>query len=175
MNSESFLKRKSQKLAFLLRHDTGYAFDEHGWRDIDDLIRNHGYTMTMLEDIVTTNNKQRYEFNEDKSAIRARQGHSVKVDVELKEATPPLVLFHGTAADFLSSILEEGLKPRKRLHVHLSCDAETAHNVGSRHGEAVILRIDTRSMSDDGVRFFLSNNGVWLTDYVAPKYISVTE
>lgn len=175
MNSESNLKRKSQKLAFLLRHDTDYAFDEHGWRDITDLIRNHGYTLMLLEEIVDTNNKQRYEFNEDKTRIRARQGHSVKVDVELKEANPPSILYHGTSKSSLNSILKEGLKPGARLHVHLSSDVDTAIKVGSRHGKPIVLRIDARNMSNDGIRFFLSNNSVWLTEYVAPKYLSMIE
>lgn len=175
MNSNRNLKRKSQRLAYWLRHDTDYAFDKHGWRDTNDLICNHGYTMSMLDEIVETNNKQRYEFNEDKTKIRARQGHSIKVDVELKEAYPPSALYHGTSCNSLDSILKEGLKSRSRLHVHLSTDEHTAVKVGSRHGEPIVLKINTRSMSEDGIRFYLSNNGVWLTDYVDPKYLDVIE
>lgn len=175
MHSNNSLKRKSQKLAYLLRHDVEYDFDEHGWRDVDDLISAHGYTMPLLDEIVATNNKQRYEFNEDKTKIRARQGHSVKVDVELKEAIPPMVLYHGTSVSSLASILEEGLKPGSRLHVHLSSDIETAEKVGCRHGEPIVLKIDAQKMSNSGIKFFLSNNGVWLTNYVAPVFVSMIE
>lgn len=175
MNSGDNLRHMSRRLAFLLRHDSTYAFDEHGWRGVDDLIRHHGYSLGQLEEIVETNNKQRYEFNEDKTKIRARQGHSVNVDVELKEANPPSELYHGTAVKSLHSILEEGIKPKGRLHVHLSSDIETAAKVGRRHGVPIVLRIDTKAMSDDGMRFYLSTNGVWLTEYVDAKYISVIE
>lgn len=87
---------RGKRLAFLLRHDKNYQFDEHGWREISDLITNHGYTMDELKEIVETNNKQRYEFSEDMTHIRARQGHSVQVDVELEEKLPPDLLYHGT-------------------------------------------------------------------------------
>ena len=126
--------QKCKQLAYLLRHYTEYHFDEHGWREIGDLITNHGYTQEMLNDIVATNNKQRYEYSEDKTKIRARQGHSVQVDVKLKE--------------------------------------ETARNVGKRHDEPIIIKVDARKMSEDGIKFYLSNNGVWLTDYVGIEYIS---
>lgn len=103
------LVRKGKHLAFLLRHDTKYQFDEHGWREVSDLIKNQGYTMQELEEIVETNNKKRYKFSDDKKKIRARQGHSIPVDVELKETTPPDVLYHGTATRFLDSILKQGI------------------------------------------------------------------
>ncbi|MEZ3577196.1 MAG: RNA 2'-phosphotransferase [Muribaculaceae bacterium] len=169
------LLHKSKRLAYLLRHDKSYAFDGHGWREVEDLIRNHGFSMPMLESIVATNNKQRFEFNEDKTKIRARQGHSVNVDVELKVATPPDILYHGTSEDVVSSILNDGIKPGARLHVHLSSDAETAIKVGRRHGSPVVLKIDVAAMNADGVRFYLSNNDVWLTDFIAPKYISLID
>lgn len=175
MNSNNKLKRKSQKLAFLLRHDTTYDFDEHGWRDVEELKLNQGYTFELLEMIVASNNKQRYEFNEDRTRIRARQGHSVKVDVELAETKPSIVLYHGTSVDSVASIMKDGLNPGSRLHVHLSPDIETAKNVGTRHGERVVLKIDTQIMSNEGFKFFLSNNGVWLTNFVAPEFISVIE
>ncbi len=95
---------RGKRLAFLLRHDKNYQFDEHGWRDISDLITSHGYTMDELKEIVETNNKQRYEFSEDMTRIRARQGHSVLVDVELEEKLPPDVLYHGTGEQSLASI-----------------------------------------------------------------------
>ena len=163
--------RKGKRLAFLLRHDEEYQFDEHGWHEVSDLIANHGYTMELLDEIVETNNKKRCEFSEDKTKIRARQGHSINVDVELKETTPPDILYHGTAETTVPTILKEGIVKGNRLHVHLSQTEETAVNVGKRHGKPAVLRINTKQMSEAGIKFYLSNNGVWLTDYVSPKYI----
>jgi len=128
--------------------------------------------MEELEEIVATNNKQRYEFSEDKTRIRARLGHSIHVDVELQETTPPDVLYHGTATSAVDSIMQQGILKGKRLYVHLSETMETATNVGKRHGTPAILRIDTRRMHEDGIKFYLSRNGVWLTDHVDVKYIS---
>ena len=167
------LIQRGKKLAFFLRHDKGYLFDEHGWREISDLITNHGYTMDELKEIVATNNKQRFEFSEDMTRIRACQGHSVSVDVELEETLPPDTLYHGTAKAFLDSIMEKGIIKGNRLYVHLSSTQETATNVGKRHGEPIVLVIDAKRMSEEGHKFFLSRNGVWLTDYVDPKYIKL--
>lgn len=171
MSERKDLIRKSKHLAFLLRHDTNYAFDEHGWRDVRDLVRNQGYTKAELEEIVATNDKQRYEFNLQHTKIRARQGHSINVDVELKECTPPDVLYHGTATRFLESIYKEGIKSGSRLYVHLSPTVEIAHKVGARHGTPYVLGIDCKAMVADGLKFYLSNNGVWLTKFVAVKYL----
>lgn len=163
--------RKGKRLAFLLRHDKDYQFDEHGWREVADLIANHGYTKELLDEIVETNNKKRYEYSEEKSKIRARQGHSANVDVELKLMTPPDILYHGTAETTVSAIMKEGIIKGTRLHVHLSQTEETAVNVGKRHGKPVVLRINARQMHEDGIVFYISNNGVWLTEYVHPKYL----
>lgn len=172
MNTE--LDIKGKYLSYLLRHDK-QAFDdnkidENGWRDINELCE-LGFTRDLIELLVSTNSKKRYEFNKDKTKIRARQGHSIPVDVELKEMTPPDCLYHGTASRFIDSIMREGLKPQTRLYVHLSNDYDTAVKVGQRHGKPVILKIDTARMANDGIRFYLSNNGVWLTKYVDKKYI----
>ena len=166
---------RGKRLAFLLRHDKNYQFDEHGWREISNLITSHGYTMDELKEIVETNNKQRYEFSEDMTRIRARQGHSVLVDVELEEKLPPDVLYHGTGEQSLASILEKGINKGNRLYVHLSETRETAINVGKRHGKPVVLVIDAKRMAEDGHKFFLSRNGVWLTDYVDVKYLKNKE
>ena len=130
-----------------------------------------GYPRPILDEIVATNNKQRYEYSPDGRKIRARQGHSIPVDVELKEATPPDILYHGTATKFLESIYKKGLLPGTRLYVHLSQDEETAINVGSRHGTPFVIKIDCQKMLADSCKFFLSNNGVWLTEKVLPEYI----
>lgn len=165
-------KQKSIELAYLLRHDKEYGFDKHGWREVDDLIKNHGYTKEMLEDIVETNSKKRYEFSEDRKRIRARQGHSVNVDVELEEKLPPDILYHGTVESVVPSIKKEGIKKQSRLHVHLSADVATAVTVGARrNGKNVVLSVDTKKMREDGIKFYQSRNGVWLTDYVDPKYL----
>lgn len=169
-NSKDLVTRGKQ-LAFLLRHDKEYKFDRHGWREVSDLIKNHGYTMSELTEIVDTNDKKRYEFDETKKRIRARQGHSVNVDVELKEVTPPDMLYHGTATRFLEGIYRNGIKSMTRLHVHLSDSIETAKKTGARHGTPVVLTIDAGRMGKDGVKFFRSENGVYLTKVVDRKYI----
>ncbi len=173
---------KSDKLSvfisLVLRHDPDAAhvtLDEHGWADVEALldgIRSTGRQIDrrILEEIVATDNKQRYSFNQDKTMIRANQGHSVPVDVELKEQEPPEFLYHGTASRFLDSINREGLKPMSRLYVHLSKDTETARKVGMRHGSPAILKIHSREMYQAGHKFYLSENGVWLTEKVDVKY-----
>jgi putative RNA 2'-phosphotransferase len=168
--------KQGRHLAFLLRHDKeGFEkglIDKNGWRKVDELIKSHQYTKELLEEIVETNDKQRYEFNNDKTKIRARQGHSIDVDVELKEETPPDILYHGTSSKFLESIYKQGILKGVRQYVHLSSDIETAKKVGSRHGNPVVLFIDTKKMKEDGIKFFKSNNNVWLTDYIDKKYIN---
>ena len=160
-------------LAFLLRHDKeafdNGLIDNHGWRKVSEL-KNKGYSKELLDEIVVTNNKQRYEYNDDETKIRARQGHSIDVDVELKLSTPPDILYHGTATRFLESINREGLNSGTRKYVHLSKDIETAKLVGARHGIPCIIEIDSKKMFEDGNNFFLSANGVWMTETVPQKY-----
>ena len=103
--------------------------------------------------------------------IRARQGHSIQVDVELAEATPPDLLYHGTAKAFVKSIMRQGIQKGKRLYVHLSSTIEAATKVGARHGEPMVLAIDAKRMHEDGIKFFLSRNDVWLTEFVDVNYI----
>ncbi len=175
------LDKLSVFISLVLRHKpeaAGITLDEHGWANVEELLRGINETgrkisMEILEDIVATDNKQRYSFNEDKTLIRANQGHSIPVDVELKEQNPPEILYHGTATRFLNSILNDGLKPMSRLYVHLSKDIETAWKVGKRHGDPVILKINSRDMYKDGYKFYLSENGVWLTEKVDAKYFEV--
>lgn len=171
----------SKFLAFILRHkpeDIGITLDEHGWANVDELIeginKKDGYSANIyiLDEIVRTDDKQRYSFNEDKTLIRANQGHSIPVDVELKEMTPPDILYHGTALRFMVAISDDGIKPMSRLYVHLSEDIETSHKVGKRHGEAVVLKINAKRMHAEGIKFYLSENGVWLTKYVDWKYVT---
>ena len=131
--------------------------------------------MELLREIVRTDNKQRYSFNEDRTKIRANQGHSVPMDVELKEAAPPEILYHGTGERALDPILREGLRPMKRLYVHLSRDYDTAVQVGRRHGKPAVLLVRAGKMREDGYPFFLSANGVWLTKAVPPEYLELTD
>lgn len=169
-------------LSLVLRHEpkaAGITLDEHGWADVEELLAGlngagRKIDRAVLEEIVRTDKKQRYRFNEDKTRIRANQGHSIPVDVELKEQEPPEFLYHGTAVRFLADIEKEGLKPMSRLYVHLSKDRETAVKVGRRHGEPVVLRIRSKAMYRDGSRFYQSENGVWLTKQVGSQYIEKT-
>lgn len=170
MNNKLIIK-KGKHLSFLLRHDKDYNFDNHGYREISDLIKNHGYTKEDIDIIVNTNDKNRYEYNSDKTKIRARQGHSIPINVDLKTEIPPNELYHGTTTLFLDSIYKDGIKKMSRNFVHLSNDVNTAKKVGARHGNPVILKIDSHQMSDDGIIFYHSNNDIWLTEYISPKYI----
>jgi len=135
-------------MSLILRHKPeviDISLDKHGWAVVDDLINgiaknNEGFNMAILKEIVETDNKQRYSFNDDKTLIRANQGHSIPVDVELEDKEPPKFLYHGTGEKYVSSILEQGLIPKSRLYVHLSKDIETAKNVGRRHGKEVVYK-----------------------------------
>ena len=166
-------------ISLILRHKPetiGITLDEHGWANVNELIEginNSGRKIDMktLEEIVRTDEKGRYSFNEDKTLIRANQGHSVPVDVELKESVPPDILYHGTATRFVESIKRDGIQPMSRLYVHLSQDLETAVKVGSRHGKCVVLEINAKQMFVDGCKFYLSKNGVWLTKFVHWDYV----
>ena len=175
----SNLKSTSKFISLILRHKPeviGITLDEHGWADVDELIsgiaKDRPFDMDMLEEVVRTDEKQRYSFNEDKTLIRANQGHSIPVDVELERKTPPDILWHGTGEKYTASIDALGLIPKSRLYVHLSSDAETAKKVGSRHGRPVIYTVDSGQMAANGYEFYLSVNGVWLTKKVPVKYLN---
>lgn len=172
------LTETSRYIALILRHKPetiDIKLDEHGWARVDELIKGvsktHPLTMEMLEKIVEIDDKQRFAFNEDKTLIRANQGHSVSVDVQLKEAVPPKILYHGTAEKYVASIDQSGLISKARLYVHLSETVETATKVGARHGKPVIYTVDTERMIADGFEFYLSVNGVWLTKRVPLEYL----
>ena len=171
-------KSTSKYISLILRHKPeiiGITLDEHGWAKVDELIngvsKTHPLDMEMLERIVAEDEKQRYSFNEDKTLIRANQGHSIQVDVELEQAVPPDILYHGTAVKYEKSIDREGLIPKTRLYVHLSVDEETARKVGIRHGKPVIYRIRSGQMHRDGYIFYRSVNGVWLIKSVPARYM----
>ena len=166
-------------LSLVLRHDpsaAGISLDGHGWADVKELLAGVSRTgrkidMDTLERIVRENNKQRYSFNEDHTRIRANQGHSLSVDVELREETPPQYLYHGTATRLFPAIQREGIRKMSRQYVHLSGDFETAMAVGRRHGIPVVITIDAEAMAREGVAFYRSENGVWLCEHVEPKYL----
>lgn len=173
------IKETSKFISLILRHKPetiGISLDEHGWADVDKLIagisRTHELDRDILEEIVRTDDKQRYSFNEDKTLIRANQGHSIPVDVELEEVKPPEELWHGTGEKYVLSIKEQGLIPKSRLYVHLSKDEETAVKVGKRHGKPVLYIVKAGKMYRDGYKFYLSKNGVWLTKEVPVKYLT---
>lgn len=177
-SSRKDLDRVSKFISLILRHQpeaVGITLDEHGWADVDALIRGIQKTRVfdreMLEEIVETDKKKRYSFSEDKRLIRANQGHSIPVDVELPVALPPEILYHGTGQKYVESIDRTGLIPKGRLYVHLSGDVDTARRVGSRHGRPVVYRIRSGQMQRDGYVFYRSVNGVWLTNEVPVKYL----
>ncbi len=178
----SRLVQVSKYLAKYLRHaphELGLTLRSGGWVPVDDLLeatRNHGFPITYdeLVECVETNDKRRFSFDETGDLIRANQGHSVEVDLHLEANEPPEILYHGTVERFLPSILTEGLNRGRRHHVHLSKDEETARKVGARRGKPVILRIEAERMHRDGHTFYLSSNGVWLTDVVPPEYLTRT-
>lgn len=173
--------RLSKFLSLVLRHQPGVIglhLDESGWASVEELLQNiktKGIDLdrTALEHVVATNNKKRFALSEDGTKIRASQGHSVNVDLDYERSAPPLVLYHGTAQKNVQSILKEGVQKRSRQHVHLSKDKETAINVGSRHGKPVVFEVNAGHMHNDGYAFYLSANGVWLTEEVPTVYLKL--
>ncbi|MCH5343323.1 MAG: RNA 2'-phosphotransferase [Acetatifactor sp.] len=168
----------SKYISLILRHKPeviGVTLDEHGWANVEELIagiqKTHSIDRALLEEIVRTDAKQRYSFNEDKTLIRANQGHSIPVDVELPVVEPPEILWHGTGEKYTESIDKNGLIPKSRLYVHLSGDEETAQTVGKRHGKPVIYKVLSGQMAKEGYSFYQSVNGVWLTKAVPAKYL----
>ena len=169
----------SRYICLILRHKPetiGIMLDKHGWANVKELIEGVSKTypidIGILEEIVRTDEKQRYSFNEDKTHIRANQGHSIDVAVELDILEPPVYLFHGTGKKYEETIDRDGLISKSRLYVHLSKDVETAINVGKRHGEPVIYLVDSRKMHQDGYTFYRSVNGVWMTNNVPAEYLT---
>lgn len=174
----------SRYISLILRHKPeiiGIALDSHGWAKVDDLIRGiqqtkaPAFSMETLEEIVRTDSKQRYAYNEDHTQIRASQGHSIPVDVEPKKALPPEILWHGTGEKYTASIEKYGLIPKSRLYVHLSGDTATAMTVGKRHGTPVVYQVASGEMARNGYAFYLSANGVWLTKEVPPGFLKRLE
>lgn len=173
------LTRISKFVSLVLRHQPdkyGLTLDENGWAQIDDLLavaNRAGIPLTrqLLEQVVAENDKQRFAISDDQKTIRARQGHSIDVDLQLVALQPPAQLFHGTAERFVASIREQGLLRRSRTHVHLSPDVATAVKVGQRHGKPVVLTVESGNMHGDGYSFYRSENGVWLVDAVPVRYL----
>jgi putative RNA 2'-phosphotransferase len=173
------LVKASKRLADVLRHrpdSIGLTLGAGGWVDVDELLRAlaaHGTRITRddLEYVVAHNDKQRFIIDGDR--IRASQGHSVEIDLGLRPALPPETLFHGTARHNLDSIFLDGLVRGARHHVHLSTDEQTAIKVGARHGSPVVLSVDAAAMVAEGLLFYRSDNGVWLTDRVPYRHLTV--
>lgn len=166
--------RRSKRLARLLRHDpTGVTMDAAGWVPVPEVLAHLRMTRAELDEVVADNTKSRFAYDPTGTLIRASQGHSIPVDLGLRPAVPPEVLYHGTVAAVLTAIRAEGLRPMRRTHVHLSADVETATRVGARHGKPVVLRVAAARMAADGLDFFLSANGVWLAAHVPPKYLDL--
>ena len=177
MSQEVF--QYSKYLSLILRHmpdKAGITLDANGWTDVKELLFKTKTRMEFLERVVATNDKKRFEFNDDKTKIRACQGHSVDIDLKLTPAEPTETLYHGTANRNKALIEGNGLDKMNRQYVHLSRDVETALKVGQRHcgmKDTIVFRVAALQMHKDGFKFFLSANGVWLTERVPAQYLSI--
>lgn len=178
MDSKELIK-KGKFLSLVLRHkpeEIGIKLDNQGWVYVSELLdrlNSHNIKLSFdeLKYIVESNNKKRYSFNDDFTKIRASQGHSLDLEIEFKEEIPPDFLYHGTAEKNFESIIKDGINKGKRHHVHLSSNIETAINVGSRHGKPIVLKVKSKQMYQEGIKFFISENNVWLTDFVSSEFI----
>jgi len=176
---EKRARKISKALSFWLRHkpeDIGIEIGENGWVDVQELLEKASeklhFTFDELKNVVDNNDKKRFSFSEDMFSIRANQGHSTDVKINFEEVKPPAILYHGAPIGVIDSIMKEGLKKMSRHHVHLSVDEDTAAKVGSRRGKFEILEIEAMRMRADGYKIYISDNGVYLTDEVPPKYIN---
>lgn len=177
---DSRMIKISKYLSYHLRHHPdaiGLELAPGGWVTVDDLLaaaKQHQFPISRqeLNDVVANNDKKRFSFDETGTLIRANQGHSVEIDLQLEPIAPPEVLYHGTGHGAVEAILTQGLQKRSRHHVHLSADIETAKKVGTRHGKPVVFVVDAARMHQDGYPFYCSENGVWLVDEVPPEYLA---
>ena len=178
--NEKYIKRISKFLSLILRHNPAkinLELDKNGWADVNELLSKAAknkvkFTLEELKEIVKSNDKKRFSFNQDNTKIRANQGHSLKnIDLELTNIEPPAFLYHGTVAKFMEAIKEKGLLKMSRQHLHLSKDRETAVKVGSRRGKPIILSIRAMDMHNKGHEFYCSANGIWLTNHVPAEFI----
>ncbi len=170
--------KKSIYITKLLRHNPeDLVMDKNGWVNVDSLLKKIGATIEELDNVIETNNKKRFIYNSDKTKIRANQGHSIPdIDVQLKRVDLPPHLFHGTAIKNIDSIKKSGIVKGKRLHVHLSLDEETALQVGGRHdrhNKPILIKVNAAAMRADNIPIYLSENGVYLTDFVDSKYLVI--
>lgn len=180
---EKQIVKKSKWLSKHLRHAPeciGLTLEAGGWVKVSELLsaaKNTNFSLTQqeLEEVVAGNDKQRFSFDETGEKIRANQGHSIEVDLQLEPQIPPAMLFHGTGAQNEQAILTNGLEKRSRHHVHLSRDMETATRVGARHGKPLVFEVNATRMHADGYCFLVSENGVWLTDEVPPQYLKISK
>lgn len=184
--SKNQVNKASKFLSYVLRHKPdaiGLTLDTNGWASIESLIvqakpdssnpeLNPELNRELILEVTKQSEKQRFAISDDGKRIRANQGHSVNIDLALKPTEPPSILYHGTATRFLDSILAEGLKAGSRQHVHLSTDIDTANAVGQRYGKPIILKINALAMFEQGHEFYVSENGVWLTESVPEKFIN---
>lgn len=177
-------KHTGKFVSYILRHHPeriGIELDEHGWAGVQELIdgvntqEGHELTKEILDAMVASPDKARYSYNEDQTKIRTNHGHSVQVDVELAEQTPPDILYHGTGEKYVESIDQMGLVGKSRLYVHLSETVEVAKEVGGRHGKPVIYRVGAGEMAKNGHTFFKSLSDIWLTKKVPVQYLEKTE
>lgn len=172
-------KQISKFMSLVLRHHPekiGLHLDEHGWASVEELISKLNESGALMDfevllNVVESNDKKRFAFNDDKTMIRASQGHSIAIDLQLKPSSPPDILYHGTATRFLESIMKDGLLKRDRQHVHLTAIKETALSVGNRHGKPIVLEVNAAEMVKAGFEFYLSANNVWLVEIVLPEFI----
>jgi putative RNA 2'-phosphotransferase len=179
MISDKQLTHISKFLSLVLRHQPetiDIQLDQNGWTDVNELIekaKNYGikFDREILNHIVATNTKKRFAYNDTFDKIRASQGHSIEIELGYISQKPPVILFHGTGEKSVQSILDSGLEKRSRQHVHLSSDIETAIKVGQRHGKPMVFKVLAEEMYSDNFQFYISDNGVWLTDKVPTKYL----
>ena len=179
MISEKQITHISKFLSLVLRHQPetiGIELDQNGWTDVDTLLKNSNsygikFEKETLKHIVETNSKKRFAFNETFDRIRASQGHSVEIELDYTSQKPPEILYHGTSEKSVQFILDTGLEKQSRQQVHLSTDIETAIRVGQRHGKPFVFKVLAEQMFNDKFEFFISDNGVWLTDNVPTKYL----
>lgn len=177
-------KRKtkiSKFLSLILRHKpevVGLTLEENGWVSVEKLMKacsgyGKSFSFAELKEVVETNDKKRFAFDKTGKRIRASQGHSLEIEIEFEEKTPPAILYHGTAEKNLGVIFTDGLKKMSRHYVHLSADIETAKKVGTRHGKPIIFEINTEKMLEENYKFYISANSVWLVESVPPKFLEI--